>query len=495
VVKIIKTHERKPEDLDDMEREWVYNGLDCCITLDVLDALLPQLATHTAATYSFSKALQGPVLEMGFRGVLVDQARRAQVIEDFLEQIETYSRQLERIVLEGVGMTGFKWSSPNDLKTLFYHYLKIPIVTKGGRPTVDRNALERFQSYLIARPIVSHLLLMRDLAKKVSVLRSGVDPDGRYRTTYNIGGTNTGRFSSSFNEFGTGGNAQNIEESLRSMFVADPGMKFAKFDAKSGESFIVGAIEWNLFNDGRYLDACASGDPHTAVARICWPKLGWTGDLDKDKHIAEKPFYRHYTYRFMCKKLGHGSNYGGKPETLSSQSKLPLSIVRDFQPKYFSAFPAHLKWQEYVDVTLRKSGTLISLMGRKRQFWGRRTDDDTLREAIAYDPQSSLADIVNRAMLRLWYWRIAVIVFQDHDALTFMYDERQEDEIIPALHNALPERIELNGGRSLTIPYDCKVGWNRGERTIDNPDGLIEWTGHDDRKRSPAVHLLDRKAG
>ena len=25
------------------------------------------------------------------------------------------------------------------------------------------------------------------------------------------------------------------------MFVADPGMKFAKFDAKSGESFIVGA--------------------------------------------------------------------------------------------------------------------------------------------------------------------------------------------------------------------------------------------------------------
>jgi DNA polymerase I-like protein with 3'-5' exonuclease and polymerase domains len=494
VAKIIKTHDYKPKDLDEFENECVYNGKDCFGTLDALDAMLPQLDNHTAATYSFSKSLQGPVLEMGFRGVLVDQQRRQEVIEDFLEQIELYSRQLERIVLEGVGMVGFKWSSNNDLKTLFYHYLKIPIVSKGGRPTVDRNALERFNNYLIARPIVSHLLLLRDLSKKVSVLRSAVDPDGRYRTTYNIGGTNTGRFSSSFNEFGTGGNGQNVEESLRSMFVADPGMKFAKFDAKSGESFVVGAIEWNLFNDPKYLEACESGDPHTAVARICWPTLGWTGDLKRDKDLAERPYYRHYTYRFMCKKLGHGSNYGGKPETLASQSKLPLGIVREFQPNYFTAFPAHLKWQEYVDVTLRKTGTLISLMGRKRQFWGRRTDDDTLREAIAYDPQSSLADIVNRAMLRLWHMRLAIIVFQDHDALTFMYPEQLEREIIPTISNALPERIDLNGDRSLVIPYDCKTGWNRGEMTSSNPDGLIEWTGHDSRKRSPFVHLLDRKS-
>jgi len=46
---------------------------------------------------------------------------------------------------------------------------------------------------------------------------------------------------------------------------------------------------------------------HTAVARICWPELGWTGDLNRDKRIAERPYYRHYSYRFMCKKLGHGS--------------------------------------------------------------------------------------------------------------------------------------------------------------------------------------------
>ena len=147
---------------------------------------------------------------------------------------------------------------------------------------------------------------MRDLGKKIAMLKTEIDPDGRMRTSYNIAGTSTGRFSSSFSEFGTGGNLQNVEESLRSIFIADPGYKFAKFDAKSGESFVVGAIEWNLFSDGKYLDACESGDPHTAVARICWPRLGWTGDLKHDKDIAETPYYRHYTYRFMCKKLGHG---------------------------------------------------------------------------------------------------------------------------------------------------------------------------------------------
>src|SRR6266403_279501 len=112
----------------------------------------------------------------------------------------------------------------------------------------------------------------------------------RLRRSYNIAGTNTGRFSSSFSEFGTGGNLQNVEESLRSIFISDEGYKFAKFDAKSGESFIVGAIEWNLFDDPRYLEACESGDPHTAVARICWPNLGWTGSLEQDKSIAEQSY-------------------------------------------------------------------------------------------------------------------------------------------------------------------------------------------------------------
>jgi len=493
-MRIVRTDQDRPAEFKGQISEWIYNGLDCCVTAEVLEALLPQLDQHTGPTYAFSKALQGPALEMRLRGVLVDPVRKARVIDEFYEKIEFLNANLDHIVLDGVGMPGFNWRSNADLQSLFYGKLGIPPFKKGGRPTVDRNALEKMESYIIARPIIRHITAMRDLAKKISVLKTEIDPDGRMRTSYNIAGTSTGRFSSSFSEFGTGGNLQNVEESLRSIFVSDPGYKFAKFDAKSGESYVVGAIEWNLFRDGIYLDAVDSGDVHTAVARICWPGLGWTGNLKSDKDIAEQPYYRHYTYRFMCKKLGHGSNYGGKAATLSQQAQLPLSVVTDFQPKYFRAFPAHIRWQNHVDDTIRKVGTMISLTGRKRQFWGRRNDEKVLRDAIAFDPQCSLADIVNRAMLRIWNEHRVVLMFQDHDALTFAYPEETEDEIIPYLQQALIEEIPLAHNRTMTIPYDCKVGWNKGDFDAKiNPDGLRDYyPGDKGRKRSPKVHLLDR---
>ena len=492
-MKIIPTHEISPGSLTEWERSQAYNGLDCCVTAEILDVLLPQLDEHTGPTYDFSRSLQGPALEMRLRGILVDQRRKNEVIEEYHAKLETLERNLERIVLEGVGMHYFNWRSNADLQRLFYDKLKIPVIKRQGRPTVNREALEKLEGYIIAKPIVSHITAMRDLGKKIGMLRTEIDPDGRMRTSYNIAGTSTGRFSSSFSEFGTGTNLQNVEESLRSIFIADRGYKMAKFDAKAGESFCVGAIEWNLFRDSRYLDACESGDPHTATARICWPGLPWTGDLKRDKDIAEQPYYRHYSYRFMCKKLGHGSNYGGKAPTLSSQAKLPLDVVQSFQPKYFMAYPAHLQWQHYVEQQLRQSGYLISLTNRKRWFFGRRNDDSTLREAIAYDPQCSLADIVNRAMLNIWHARNATLYMHDHDALTVQYPEALEDEIIPLLLKQLEVPVTLKHGRTLVIPYDCKTGWNRADYSKTNPQGLRDYKGHDERKREKEVGILDRK--
>lgn len=494
-MRIISTAETLPQSLTTWEREQVYNGLDSAITLECLEEMLPLLDEHTGPTYAFSKSLMGPALEMRLRGVLIDHARKAEVIEEYYAELHRLEAGLERIVREGVGMVGFNWNSPRDVQTLIYGRLGIPPISARGRPSADASTLEKLSSYLMLRPIVFHLLTMREINKKIGVLKTEIDPDGRMRTSYNIAGTSTGRFSSSFSEFGTGGNLQNIEESLRSIFIADPGHKFAKFDAKSGESFIVGAIEHNLFDSDTYLVACESGDPHTAVARICWPELPWTGDLKHDKDIAERPYYRHYSYRFMCKKLGHGSNYRGKPPTLSQQTRLPLTVVANFQPRYFDAFPAHLEWHDYVDNQLRRGGYLVSLTGRKRYFFGRPTDDDTFREAVAYDPQGSLADIVNSAMLRIWRQRYCILMMHDHDALTFMYPAHAETEIIPRILKDLPQTITLRHGRTLTIPYDCKVGWNKGEYNAStNPEGLRDYdiSKGDNRQRQAPRHLLDR---
>lgn len=504
-MKIIHTDRIDPKSLKLFERDCVYNGLDACVTAEVLPLLQEQLDEHTTQTYAFSRLLQGPILEMNLRGVRIDHQRKQQVIDDFIDKIDYLERQLETIVFEGIGLPKFNWRSNDDLKALFYERLKIPVIKKrGGNPTVDRNALERLEQYSVARPIIAHINSMRELGKKIGFLRTGMDADSRLRTSYNIAGTETGRLSSSLSEFGTGTNLQNIEESLRSIIIADKGMKMAKFDAAQGESRIVGAIEWNLFQDGTYLDTCESGDLHTEVAKLCWPRLDWTGDPRADRELAEQRYYRHYSRRFMCKKIGHGSNYDGKAATLAAQAKVEREVVEDFQRLYFTAFPAHRAWQEYTKEVLLEKGYLVSFTGRKRWFMGLRTDPVTQREAIAFDPQGSLADIVNRAMINIWLHRTGTLYANDHDALTIQYPEEMEDEVIPQLQEQLRQPIELEGGRIFEIPYDCRTGWNKGEYCCGqnpkckgcerevNPDGLKEYKPNDERSRTQEVPILDR---
>jgi DNA polymerase I-like protein with 3'-5' exonuclease and polymerase domains len=220
-MRIIRTHEMTPEDLSEWDRDMVYNGLDCCVTLDVYDGLRPQLDNITASTYAFSKSLQAPTLEMRARGVLVDQVRKAKVIDEYYEIMERLEANLLRIVHDGVGMSTFNYRSTRDLQTLFYDELGIHPIRKAGRPTVDRGAREKLEIYPIAEQLVKHINLLTELGDKISVLKTAIDDDGRIRTSYNIAGTSTGRFSSSISEFGTGGNLQNVEESLRSIFIAD----------------------------------------------------------------------------------------------------------------------------------------------------------------------------------------------------------------------------------------------------------------------------------
>jgi len=492
-VKIVHTDRLGPTRLNAWERDQTYNGLDASITFELLEVLRPQLDNYTDATYRFSKELQGPVLEMRLRGVLVDNERRLEVLEAYHELLDRLETQLERIVREGLGIVNFNWRSPPQLQEVFYGKLRIPPIKRRGSITVDRDAIERMEEYLIARPILSHLTTMRDIAKKISVLKTEIDPDGRIRTSYNIGGTNTGRLSSSLSEFGTGGNLQNIEDLLRSVLVADPGMKMGYFDAEQGESRVVGGIEVQLFGDSKYLDACESGDLHTTVAKLVWPRLPWTNDLAADKILAEQPYYRHYSRRFMCKKIGHGTNYGGKAATLAQQAKVEIELIQEFQPIYFRTFPARLRWHAHVERTIQETGTIVNLTGRKRQFWGRRNDPATIREAIAYDPQGSLADIVNRGMLAVWRNRCAQLLMQVHDAIVIQYPEEEEADVIKKVLRLLPWPIPIRD-RQLVIPYGVKTGWNFGEFDAKtNPAGLKSYKGTDKRQRPAKVSILDRK--
>lgn len=479
------------------ERLWLYNGLDCCVTAEVLSAIRPQLDETTSLTYEFEKALQGPVMDMSTRGVLIDTFRREETIQSLSAQAEKIKAAFNRLVEEGIGCGPASISSPAQLGKLFYDVMNInPVRNHDGNRTCGAQALEKIGQYYYAIPLVNHIHAYRDILKKVGTLRSGIDNDGRMRASYGIASTVTGRFSSYKNAFGSGTNLQNITAELRPIFISDPGKKFAYIDLEQAESRVVGAICWNLFHNGDYLDACEGSDLHTTVAKMVWPGLGWVGESKTDKDTAEQFFAGHYSYRDACKRLGHGSNYLGTPFTMAQHTHIPVGLCTAFQRSYFSVFPSLPEWHADVRRRLLRDGWIVSLCGRRRWFMGRRWDDATIREAVAYNPQSSVADILNQGLLALWRAAIPSVdlLMQVHDAVLIQYDEAREDEILPQCISLIELNVPLFYGRTLRIPAEAKTGWNWGYHSDKNPDGIKTYRGSDTRHRcfDPKASFLYR---
>ncbi len=495
------------------EREWIYNGFDAAVTLEVRNALLPQFDSVTRKTYDFARALQGPIMEMTLRGLLVDQNRRGKMLSAIMRDIEQLNDQLFELVTEGIGVpvkTPTWWRSPLQLKQLFHDVMGLNPVKKRNSngiyaATTNREAIEKLSLNFYAEPLCRHILILRDLDKKRQFLETGIDPDGRFRYGFNIAGTNTGRLSSSESDFGTGSNSQNVGRSLRSIFCSDPGMKFCNIDLEQADSRNLGALCWNIFKGtehdaiiGRYLDACESGDLHTFVCRMANSQLEWPEDPTLWRAVADEIAYRDFSYRDMAKRLGHGTNFYGTPPTMSMHTKIPVAQVRTFQQDYFRGFPEIPLFHEWVKTQLVDYSSITNLFGRRRYFFGRAREDETIRAAIAYGPQSMTAEEINIGMHNLFTANRVQLLVQVHDSILFQYPEELEDEIVPWAIEALKARIELVGGRPFFVPTEAKVGWNWGDEDTDpkkgmlNPDGLVKYKGTDKRKRTESPKLRFR---
>lgn len=482
------------------DKHHIYNGLDCCMTFEIWEKLLPQLDEITGPVYRNAIDLQGPIMEMQCRGILVDKERIAEVAARLSEQLLYVENGLDELLIEGLDLEPINPHSWQQVSQLLYKDIGLPPVYKMGKPVCDRKALEKLRNYFYAEPIINHILKARDLKKKIGVLRTPVDPDGRMRTSYSIAGTDTGRFSSRSSCFGSGTNLQNVTSELREIFIADPGMKFAYIDLKQAEDFAVGAICWNRFHAAGYLDACESGDLHTGVASMTFKHLPFNGEPEHDRELADQNFYRELSYRDSCKRLGHGTKYYGKAPHMAKETRIPLPMVEDFQKEFFLAFPEIKEWHAWTKSKLHRDGWITSLMNRRRWFFGRRYDDETLRAAIAYDPQGSVADIISLGIQAIHNSNLPVqLLLQVHDALLVQYPEKLEDEILPQVTSLIEVEIPLLHNRTLKIPAESAVGWNWGyahhpkTKEIINRDGLIKFKGTDKRSRSAALSLMDRR--
>lgn len=378
-------------------------------------------------------------------------------------------------------------------------------------PTTNREALEKiitastkgdkYAAYW-ASPFAKVCLEIADVTKSLGFLNCKLD-DGVFRASFGAV-TETGRLNSNKNPMDYGSNAQNVTPKLRHILTCPPGWKIAAPDYSQIESQNVGAICFVRFDMDNYLAACNCGDLHTLVCSMVWENMPWPegfnlkalfrdGPFPKDmvkaaKKVAGGIFYRHFTFRDAVKRLGHGSNYMGKPAHMSTQTRIPVKLIEHFQDGYFGNFPELPRWHDWVAETVQCEGEIVTLLGRARRFFGRPNEDKTIREAVAYEPQSMGADYTNKALLDLHKASMRgdlpiKLFLQKHDEIGFRFLEEDEDEVIPKVQAIMEHKITLTSPSGRTrewfVPTEFESGWNLGVKGSEwyapngpNPNGL-----------------------
>lgn len=378
-------------------------------------------------------------------------------------------------------------------------------------PTTNRDALEKVITASIkgekhaaywASAFAKVCLEISDVTKSLGFLNCKLD-NGIFRSSFGVV-TETGRLNSNKNPMDLGSNGQNITPKLRHILTCPPGWKIAAPDYGQIESRNVGAICFVRFDMDAYLAASECGDLHTLVCSMVWEDMPWPEDFNikalqahgpfpkamvkAAKKIAGGLFYRHFTFRDAVKRLGHGTNYLGRPAHMATQTRIPKPLIEHFQDGYFGAFPEIARWHDWVAEQIQIEGEIITLLGRSRRFFGRPNEDKTIREAVAYEPQSMGADYTNKALLDLHKasqsGELPIKIFlQKHDEIGFRFLEKDEDFCVARVQEIMEHRITLTSPSGRTrewyVPTEFESGWNLGVVGSEwyapngpNPDGL-----------------------
>jgi len=173
--------------------------------------------------------------------------------------------------------------------------------------------------------------------------------------------------------------------------------------------------------------------------------------------------------RQLGKKSGHGANYKMGAGTFASSCLkemdlvLPIGKCQAILDGYFAAWGGDLeRWQARQIEIVFRTRTLTTVFGRKRHFYDR-VGPAMEREALAYEPQATIPDIINFLIKDLFRYRPTSslrLLNQCHDSVWIEFDACDQkkvlDFIIPQPWNPT---LDLPGG-ALRIPIEIKVGSN-----------------------------------
>jgi len=438
------------------EQFWRYNCTDAVRTLAisrVLRKIIPAL--NLEPVNAFQQSLAPTVLRTMDKGIRTSPEKREDFNRLLTTEIEKREEWLNAILGRYVNI-----KSPKQLQELFYTEFGVrPVLDRATkRPTTNDEALHRIaEREPILKPITRCIAELRSLGVfRSTFVEARLDIDGRLRTSFNICGTETYRFASRQNAFGSGLNMQNIPSggeteddglslpNVRQLFLPDPGFEFFDIDLDSADLRIV---TWEA--DCRWMkqNFAAGKKPYVEVMREYYQD----GSMTKGSHPREYA---------MFKSLCHGTNYLGTPQGIAPRIGLDVDKVKSIQQWYFKLCPEIRKWQEDVKKQVVGRRWVQNVFGYKLHIF-EKPEGNLFNEVIAWIPQSSVGCLINRGYKRIdseHQW--IEVLLQVHDSLAGQYPISRREEAGETIKQAA--EVVLPYADPLTIPVGIKtsqVSW------------------------------------
>jgi uracil-DNA glycosylase family 4 len=417
---------------------WAYNCKDACATFEIDQVhaqLLPKMGMEEQQ--AFQQTLFWPVLETMNRGIRIDNQRKGQLALELMDQIEARRAWLHQVL----GYELNPNSSP-QMQTLFYEELGCkPVINKKTKSiSCNDEALQTLcEKEPLLLPLVQNISDIRSLGVFLNTFISApVDVDHRMRCSFNISGTETYRFSSSQNAFGSGMNLQNIPKggdlaatgsalpNVRSLFLPDPGYEFFDIDLAAADLRIV---VWEADEPDMKEMLRAGLDPYTEIAK----------EFYHDPSITKKDARRQ-----KFKSFAHGTNYLGTAKGLAGRLGLSVHEAERTQRWYFERFPKIKDNQDRLIRQVKERRYVQNIFGYRFYFRGR-IEGTVFNQAAAWIPQSTVACIINRGYVNIWRNHPHIqVLLQVHDSLAGQFPISRRDESCRQIVEAC----------SITLPYD-----------------------------------------
>ena len=436
-----------------IEQFWLYNAKDSIVLMEAYPKMLEEVdRIGNTDTYETQVALIEPLLFMTEFGIRMD----VEGMKAKSEEVTTELHQLQMRLNKASGME-LNPRSPKQLLDYFYVTKGMKPYLKGGKPTTDESALKRLARKGLVEADI--LLRMRELGKlQGTYLDMSIDADGRVRSSMNPVGTRYGRLSSSKTIFGTGANMQNQPPMMKKFMLADENMVAYEIDLSQAENRVVAY----LGPDPTMINAFEKGiDIHSQTAALIFGKpIEEISAEDGSSRIGSGK----HSERFWGKKANHAFNYGQGYRAFSFQVEIMENEGKFIWSRYHEAYPGVRRYWERVKEQLKSTKTLTNVFGRKYFFmdrWG----DEMFEKAYAFNPQSTVADKINRhGVLEIYNnqdkYEHVYLLNQIHDSVLIEIPVEvgfeYHAQVLHHLKESLEQPLEIIN-RIFSIPADIKM--------------------------------------